>query len=262
MRWLVGVGWVFFALILILMGQQFLFACGFHLASFTWNACPADVNTSPLIEEAERGETLQRQVHAAEMTLAQKPACDTTPERKPESDKTKKTAYDRGAAPGRLEVLLAWHTLDDVDLEIVCPGGQIGGQSGRPGPGVCGDGKLDLDANRNLTENIQTEPVEHVVWRDNIPDGEYRFMALIFKVKDPTHEQTIPFEMTVSLDGEQKKCSSSLNWFPRWQNINSAGGGTLATKVAILTWRAGAPLPECNWTWQDAIYCNGGCEKN
>ena len=57
----------------------------------------------------------------------------------------------RGGREGKVEVFLTWSTLDDLDLQVSCPGGgEIGGQRGRPGS--CGEAKLDVDANRNLIE--------------------------------------------------------------------------------------------------------------
>lgn len=261
MRGLIAAGWAVFALILVVLGGQFLFACGFAMRGWIWNACPARADVTALDVEAERGEQLQRQIHAAEMEVVRKPVCEN-PKPKEEFVQLQKRTYERGAASGKLEVFLAWHTLDDVDLEIECPGGKITGVANHFGPGICGDGKLDLDANRGLTVNVQQEPVEHVAWREAPPPGEYFFSAHIYLAKNPERPKNIPFEMTISLDGEQKKCSGALEWVPRSLEVRAPGGGILATRILGIHWRTGQPLPDCDWQSRDATFCEGTCPKN
>lgn len=258
MRPLVAILWGAFALLVIWIGGEFLFACEARLASLVWNTCPA--SNQRLLEESERSRALQREIHAAEMSLAQKPVCEPVAETKIDPQ-TKREAYSRGAKPGRLEIFLTWHTLDDIDLEISCPGGKLGGQAGASGPGICGDGRVDLDANKNLKENIQSDPIEHAVWRDEIPAGLYRFKAHLFMAKDSSREREIPFEMTIILDGKQRTCSGSLPFYPANDRRKAQNGGILATRTASIVWRSGDGLPDCEWNWDEATFCNGSCPK-
>ncbi|WP_294532289.1 hypothetical protein [uncultured Rhodoblastus sp.] len=263
MRGLIGGAWAIFALILLVLGGQFLFACGFGLGGWIWNACPMKVDIARLALEAEKAEMLQRQIHVAELDVARKPICEP-PKPKEEFIRLRERTYKRGATSGKLEVFLAWHTLDDVDLVITCPGGRLGGAGGSFGPGVCGDGKLDVDANRNLIMNIQHDPVEHIVWHDDPPAGNYLFSAQIYKAMDGPRQKNIPFEMTMSLDGEQKKCTGTLEWIPRSLGVRTPNGGILHSRSAFLRWKTGDPLPNCNWESEDLIYCDtpNGCSKN
>ncbi len=261
MRGLIAAGWVSFALIVIVGGGQFLFACDFEMGGWHWNACPARADTGAMDTEAARGEKLQRQIHAAELEVVREPICEI-PKANGEFVQLQKRTYERGAMSGKLEVFLAWHTLDDVDLEVECPGGKITGVGDHFGPGICGDGKLDLDANRSLTINVQRDPIEHVAWLKAPPYGEYFFSAHIFMVHDPERPKNIPFEMTVSLDGEQKKCSGSLEWIPRSLGVKAPRGGILATRILGLRWKSGDPLPKCDWQSRDATFCDGSCSKN
>ena len=150
------------------------------------------------------------------MDLARKPVCEK-PKPKEEFIRLQEKAYKRGAVSGQLEVFLAWHTLDDVDLEIDCPGGRITGVGGAFGPGICGDGKLDLDANRDLTVNIQHDPVEHISWREAPPTGEYRFPAHIYKAKNGER----PHEHPVRDDG-----------FARWRTAKMFRNAGMDSAVA------------------------------
>ena len=171
MRGLTPAAWTLFAAILIALGGQFLFACGFGLGGFFWNACPVPVDRVAGDGGGARrifaaANPRRRNGHRPQARLEK-------PKPKEEFIRLQEKAYKRGAASGKLEVFLAWHTLDDVDLEIECPGGLISGLNGNFGPGICGSGKLDLDANRDLTVNIQRDPVEHIAWSDEPPAGEY-----------------------------------------------------------------------------------------
>ena len=134
MRRLTVALWASFGLLLLIGAAQFLLACGFSLGGWLWTYCPAPVDRAGVIAEAEQGERLQRLVHAAEMTLAQKPLCEAVPPaRRAETEQTIRKTYERGARGGMLEVFLSWKTLDDLDLLVFCPGGgSIGGRSTTP----------------------------------------------------------------------------------------------------------------------------------
>lgn len=161
--------WTAFGLMLLIGAAQFLLACGFSMGVWVWTYCPAPIDRAGVFVEGERGKHLQRLVHAAEMMLAEKPLCEAVPPaRKAETEQTIRKTYERGARGGMLEVFLSWKTLDDLDLLVFCPGGgSIGGTVNHPGS--CGDGAIDLDANRNLVKNVSTTPTEHAVWRNLIP---------------------------------------------------------------------------------------------
>jgi hypothetical protein len=260
MRWMIAFGWSVFALLTAVIGLQFLLACDFHFLGFERKTCLPRESNDGLRMALERQEALLREVHAAELRIAAKPVCLPVAEVKP-PDAIQKRAYDRGAKQGKLEVFLDWNTLDDMDLSIGCPGGVIGGLKGKPGPGVCGDGKLDLDANRDLRINVASTPVEHIVWQDDIPAGDYSFEVYMFKAKDGTRELNVPFRLRIRLDDEERVCSSTIPHYPMSQKRTSSSGRILAGKNLSLRWTYGQPLPECNWTSVDQTYCDG-CGKN
>jgi hypothetical protein len=92
---------------------------------------------------------------------------------------------------GRLEVPLWWSTTDDLDLVIGCPpagmldpfkltsvrarrttGTTFLGRIMGMGPGLCGDGIIDVDANRKRLHPIN-KPAQHAVWVRSAPMGDY-----------------------------------------------------------------------------------------
>jgi hypothetical protein len=183
MRVAAWIGWVLFAAVLAFMGQQFLYACGIHAGPFAWNACPIHPRLDALALERGLGYELQEQIHAAELELTRKPPCKmaqtpvpapalapapvpmpTPPPSNPIIDQARK----RGAQQGRLEIFLSWKTLDDLDLEIYCPANARIGGTQAPLSGPCGEGRIDVDANRNLTQNVTNTPVEHATWAQKV----------------------------------------------------------------------------------------------
>jgi hypothetical protein len=267
MRWgLVGL-WAVFALLVAFGGWEFLEACGLTFGPHIWNYCQAPLDRSLEINEDERGERLQRLIHAAELQLAQKPLCAAPPPPKPpdqpEFRPDEHPSLGRGGKEGKVEVFLRWNTLDDLDLQIYCPGGgQIGGQNGRPGS--CGEAKVDVDANRNLTQNVTNTPEEHAVWATTTPNGEFKVQAFIFKAVNSNIRQTIPFEMTFKIGDDVKVCHGEVTLFPVSSGLKTSYGKPLSSHNPFLQWSPSEGLPaSCDWKIEEGYYCSRGeCEKN
>lgn len=265
MIWGVAGLWTVFALLVLLGAGEFLFACSLEIGRHAWSYCPAPIDRATSFAEAERGERLQRLVHAAEMTLAEKPPCVAQSPPQTESEEFHREEYKslkRGGHEGKVEVFLTWNTLDDLDLEVSCAGGgQIGGQRGRPGS--CGEAKLDVDANRNLKKNVTNMPEEHVVWASSIPDGQFKVEAFIFKVVNSNVRQTVPFVMTFKIDDKVKKCSGEVTMFPQSEGLKTSNGKPLSARDPYMTWTPGEGLPtSCEWQTDEGYWCEPGeCAK-
>jgi hypothetical protein len=157
---------------------------------------------------------------------------------------------ERGGHSGKLQVTLSWHTLDDLDLNVFCPGGMLGGNQDIRGPGVCGDGVKDVDSNKNLKENISSKPVENIVWQNDIPNGNYKFEILPYMTKDGNRSVNIPFDIRFRLDGKEKICHGSVTH-------NAGGGGT----GNYIYWNYGDALPDCNLQSQNIGICTNDCKR-
>lgn len=111
----------------------------------------------------------------------------------PPPSEDRQRAERRGARSGKLQVILAWDDVNDLDLRVVCPNGADINFSRR---NACG-GVLDVDANGDVNALTST-PVENVYF-DSPPPGRYRVMV------DPYGMRTrpsSPFRITIRRDGQ------------------------------------------------------------
>jgi len=166
------------------------------------------------INDAAR--TLEASIRQKQLIIAAKLAkCEVEcspplPRPKPhvetDGDKARKIVTERGGKTGRLQVTLAWHTFDDLDLEIVCPLGMLAqSRYKQKAPGNCGDGKIDVDANRKMLNPV-INPVENAVWENDIPELLYvRVDAYLIKSASP-----VDYIVTVKLDDEEKICRGAI----------------------------------------------------
>lgn len=246
--------WALFALLLLFGAARFLFACGFAAGDHVWNYCPAQVDHTASLDGAARTERLQRLIHVAELRLAEKPACGSEETHQAETDRVIRRGYERGAQRGMLEVFLAWRSYDDLDLVVFCPNGNAIG--GLHHEGGCGDGRIDLDANANLTENRSLEPTEHAVWLHDIPDGAYRIGAYLYKADNPNVSQTIPFKLIFKLGDRQRECHGEVQYFPKSARLAAPDGEPLFARDYYVDWSSGSDLPACNLSAHDDAWCD------
>lgn len=130
----------------------------------------------------DENRTLRDQIRAAELEGARKQAdCTRAPPappqpapKPPEPTEGQDRVKDAGGKTGKLEVTLTWNTTDDLDLHVVCPGGTINHMEQTS----CSGGHLDIDRNAGATVS---DPVEHVVWAQNPPPGEYKVQVKMYK---------------------------------------------------------------------------------
>jgi hypothetical protein len=130
---------------------------------------------------------------------------------------------------------LWWHTTDDIDLYLQChpPGKEISPTNAASrGPGLCGDGILDVDANRNMASPT-TSPAEHIYWKENIPPASYVVKVRPFKTLSG---DKIPYSIRVEFDGEEKVCNGNVSWDGRTRTGHS--------QTAII-FTPSHPLPDC-----------------
>jgi uncharacterized protein YegL len=103
-----------------------------------------------------------------------------------------------GASTGDVRVSLMWHNYNDLDLHVVCPGGEKIYFANRQS--VCG-GELDVDMNVSPTSET---PVENIFWPTGAaPHGKYEVHVNHFRnhARSGCHDPT-PFEVAVDVCGE------------------------------------------------------------
>lgn len=278
--------WLLFAALVIAGGDLVLRACGTGpaLLGYIRDYCPAPPDHSFAREVAE-GQSLRRQVHVAELQVAEQPPCPApnptptatppapapapavepapppevpaAPERTPESKAMDERVEERGGKEGKLQFTLVWNTRDDLDLNVNCPGGRISSSSDERGPGICGDGIKDIDANRNLVENVSSTPVENVVWASEYPEGEYKIEVIEYKAQPRGGAgNTVPFTLRMRLGDEERECRGTVSQLPENQ-IVERHGSTKSGTAQVITWHSGEPLPSCDFE-KETTYRNHG----
>jgi hypothetical protein len=206
------------------------------LAAPSRSVDPASLRTRELMSEAAVIEAqLGRHLNA----------CVRQPPQTEASRQMDEQLGQRGGHSGKLQVTLSWHTLDDLDLNSFCPGGQLGGNQNITGPGVCGDGVKDVDSNRNLKENVSSNPVENIVWKNDIPQGNYRFEIIDYMTKNGDPNANIPFDLRFRLDDKETICHGEV-------------GGKIGK---TLTWNYGEGLPSCNFQTEILGDCTADCKN-
>ena len=101
---------------------------------------------------------------AATPSPAPQPPAPSPPRANPDADR----ARQEGARSGRIQVILGWDDVNDLDLSIVCPDGSARIFFGRTE--ACG-GTLDVD--RNAGGGATNRPVENIVFDRDPPGGTY-----------------------------------------------------------------------------------------
>jgi len=109
-------------------------------------------------------------VRAPEPARPAQPAQPTPPT--PAANSDAERARREGAQTGRIQVILAWDDVNDLDLSIICPDGQSRIFYGRAR--ACG-GTLDVD--RNAAGGGTNRPVENIVFERDPPPGTYRIVV-------------------------------------------------------------------------------------
>jgi len=268
--------WGLFAALVIAGGWLFLRACALDALGLDY--CPVRSEGGALRRAAADGDALAREVHMAELSVAEAPVCappapvppvapappaptlvvpPAPPPARAETDRIDRKVEERGGQNGRLQFTLEWGTLDDLDLNVSCPGGNIDSVPGHAGPGICGDGRKDVDANRNLVENVSATPIENVVWQSDIPSGPYRIEVIEYRAKSSAGN-TVPFTLRMRWNGQERVCQDVVTDLPV-STSPVKNGRTLAGTAKTITWTFGAPLPDCALSSVDTF--RGGPNK-
>jgi hypothetical protein len=250
--------WLLPLLLAGLIAWLLLPACGLRLpfgfSVFGWGSrayCDLAAPPRPVDPASLRTRELMSEAAVLEAQLGRHlNACVRQPPQSEASRQMDEQLGQRGGHSGKLQVTLSWHTLDDLDLNVFCPGGMLGGNRDVRGPGVCGDGVKDVDSNRNLKENVSSNPVENIVWQDDVPRGNYKFEILPYMAKDGRHTSRIPFDIRFRIDGKEKIC----------HGIATHGEGGESTIADYIYWNYGDPLPDCNFKEIETRPCTTDCK--
>ena len=148
------------------------------------SACARARRAERKIRNAEL-EIARQQGDCAPRPQAQLPPTPAPPQPGPSIDERLREQH---AQKGALEISLSWNGLEDLDLHVKCPGGEVSFSTRT----ACNDGHLDVDMNN---EKDDVNAVEHSVWADP-PAGQYEVSVNFFSLKSQT-PRTIPFTVRI-----------------------------------------------------------------
>lgn len=170
------------------------------------NACPAST-TRDLSALRARNLELRAAIRAAEMKVAtlqgecaaprRADASPTDPARGPEARDTEERRRRAQGTQGMLDITLAWNGREDLDLHVTCPTGEIWANNRN----ACG-GSLEIDHNV-MVETRGENPVEHVTWAAEPPQGDYRIVVRLFN-RFELPPRDIPFTVVVREGADQR----------------------------------------------------------
>jgi hypothetical protein len=115
------------------------------------------------------------------------------------------TARTNVLGPGDVQITLIWHDLNDLDLRVTDPFGNILNFERRTSPT---GGRLDVDANALCELHVSSEPRENVFWpAGRAPRGTYTVRAEnFFSCNDPRAPS--PFSVMIKVDGQTSELMS------------------------------------------------------
>ena len=200
LTWLLFVGLMGAIYFLLLRScGTFLGSDGSPLARFLPNACQIASRPDPSIL-AERAD-LEQRIKEAQLNLShQINDCPPPPPPNQSLDEETRRRNEREhATHGKLEISLRWDGLEDLDLHVKCPGGELSFNSPKTNDDhheFCG-GILDVDMN---SLKVSPTPVEHAFWASP-PDGAYEVYVEFWSLKDQP-PRSIPFTVVVQREGQ------------------------------------------------------------
>lgn len=124
---------------------------------------------------------------------APRPPAQTAPTPPPSQDVER--AQRQGAQSGRLQIILAWDDINDLDLAVQCPSGERISYQQRS---ACG-GELDVDA--NVGPPLTSTAVENIRFAGNPAPGRYRIFVTHFPRSGQPGPAQSPYRVTIRQDG-------------------------------------------------------------
>lgn len=110
---------------------------------------------------------------------------------------TETTASGQPLGTGDIQVTLRWTTVDDLDLAVTDPAGDVVAYFSRSAPS---GGQLDVDANAACAES-NSSPIENVFWpTGGAPEGQYNIEVNLFTRCEQSSEP-ISFSLRVLVQG-------------------------------------------------------------
>ena len=119
-----------------------------------------------------------------------------------------KRLTENAASFGALNFTLAWDTKDDLDLSVICPGGEKIGY-GSPTKQLNGCGTLDIDRNNLRVSEIVNDPIEHI-FVDEVTSGDVFSLEVRRFSTNGSQTSSVDFSLIVASDHVLKEFTGSV----------------------------------------------------
>jgi hypothetical protein len=211
--------WALFVLIVLLIAERLLAACGLGpawpspLRAWFSNNCVVATQAPSTLVEAERAMRAAEREFALRMAACAN-SCPIPPAPEPQTappivpapppgtNQTDRQSIDRAlethrAERGKFEITLSWRSSADLDLAVVCPSGQTIDFRQQAN---CG-GRLVLDMNAGSVSQAQN-PVEHIIWdTPPAPNTQFRVVANYYSRRNAP-QAAAPYSILVRLNND------------------------------------------------------------
>jgi hypothetical protein len=109
---------------------------------------------------------------------------------------------------GDIQVTLRWTTLDDLDLAVTDPRGDVVAYYNRA---VASGGQLDVDANAGCFSEQTSSPIENIFWPPSqAPQGNYTVTVNLF-TRCGNSSGPIPFNLTLLVQGNTETLTGTVD---------------------------------------------------
>ena len=112
-------------------------------------------------------------------------------------DEIRKRRTNYNGKTGNLTVSLIWESVDDLDLSLKEPNGQIISFKNRISNS---GGQLDVDMNANFV--TVNDPLENIYYSSNVPKGRYQICVQYFTKNSSL--AYVPYKVELNIAGESK----------------------------------------------------------
>lgn len=134
--------------------------------------------------------------------LALEECCDCNPLDTIGNEEIDELRREYGGSIGEVTVTLIWQTVDDLDLHLQEPSGEViyfEHKVSRAG------GELDVD--KNAGDEVVGSPIENIYYSETPPSGKYRVFVHFYG--DKSSQAAVPYRVYITIGGQQKQISGT-----------------------------------------------------
>ncbi len=145
-------------------------------------------------------EDYKKKVQSASLALEE--CCNCDPNLSIEQNEIDELRRDYGGNIGEITITLAWQTIDDLDLYLVEPSGEIINFENRKSRS---GGELDID--KNAGESVTGNPIENIFYASKPQSGKYTIHVHYFGNNSAAY--SIPYKVYINIGTGSKELTGT-----------------------------------------------------